>query len=167
MDDTPYEDRTNTPNFSSSGRSCVAGEADTCTADGETDDVYNIMTYSWCSNVPSRPGGGGDEHFTDGQMDLMCSTYEIYRVEVDVTEYCHLWYELTFDNNPEDVGLFVENNGHYYEEFQPPFFSAYPGTTWISYDNGSGTGSVSYLYEGTGVSYTERFFRDLFLVSCI
>ena len=135
MDDTPLEDRSGTTDFATEGRSCVANTVDTCPGDGLPDDVYNIMTFSWCSALDPavERGAGGAESFTPGQLALACTNYEIYHVNAEVTDFCHVWYEFTFDSNPEQVGLYVENNGHYYEELDAGYFgSSLADTTWPS-----------------------------------
>ena len=157
VDDTPLEDRSGTVDFATEGRSCVPNTVDTCPGDGLPDDVYNIMTFSWCSALDPAVelGAGGVESFTPGQLALACTNYEIYHVNAEVTDFCHVWYEFTFDSNPEQIGLYVENNGHYYQELRPGTFGASEaGTTWISFEYNDGintSGTSYYVYSGTGV----------------
>ena len=116
--------------------------------------------FGTCSN--------NTDSFTTGQFDLMCSTYEIYRVDPYTKKACSAesrtpQIEFTFKGNSSNVQLSVENNGFYSRIYDADGegeigdvksgagISGGAGDTWSTTDT-----NVRFVFftEGTGVSNT-------------
>jgi hypothetical protein len=80
--------------------------------------------------------------FTPGQQARMRAVYENFRLNLDDTDACEFELEVTFDDKPEQVEIFVETNDWYDYLIVRGKKYAPNGTYTLS----------SYFVEGEGVS---------------
>jgi hypothetical protein len=114
---------------------------DTCPDKPGVDPIDNFMSYT-------RTCG---KSFTNGQQTRMRAVYETYRLHLNETDACEFELQVTFDDKPEQVKIFVEANDWYDylivhgEKYQP---------------NETYTLS-SYFVEGQGVSTANSSTRHI------